>query len=139
MAKKPIWEKFKSPVEENEFFIVKENDDKSFTIYHKGYDTVIECSKYVIKGASAIYKNFNNEVYLYNEDNMQKFGQGNSSANMIELTGWTYKIIDGNKELVVKYLDEKGYKFIRLVDEQGNLYKRNSKKKLNTEIETLGL
>ena len=137
--KKPFWKTITNPVEENEYYVVAKNEDNTFSIYHKFNETVIKTNKYAIVGSTVLYNNFAGESYLYNEDAPQKYGQGNSLATAITIASWGYKKINGKKELVVVYNDEKGYKFVRLVDEQGNLYKRSKKVNNDTQENSVTL
>lgn len=134
--KKPIWKSIENVVEENEFFIV-EKKEIGYIVYNKQTDSVFQCEKYTIVGSTLIYKDINGSSFVSNEINQQRYGQGNILVNVMEISSWGYKTICGSKQLYVKYLDEKGFKFIRLVDENGNLYKKPAKKLQETEVAAL--
>lgn len=112
----------KNVIEENKFYIVEKLEDGSFAIYRKQKGTVIYCEEYALRASTVVYKS-NGVSYLHNEDVPQKHGQGNTPAVRFEIDSWRLK----GQDLIVKYFDEKNYKFIRHVDENGNLYKKTRK------------
>ena len=112
---------------------------KVFKLYHKNNDTVITCTKYEIKGPAVVYvdvKSEDGKAIYYNEDKMQKYGMGSVPSMIFEIDSWQYKKVAGNKELVIKYTDTSGRKFVRIVDENGDVYKKR-KTVQQTEEETV--
>lgn len=122
-------------VEENDFYkVIKSDENGKFYIFSKNSkeysdefnDSCYIADKYEIIG-SAVLEDNNGNKYYSNYINRQAYGQGRCLVNRFEIDAWKTKVIDGVEQTVVKYFDEKGYKYIRYVDEQGNLYKKQKK------------
>lgn len=125
-------------VEENEFYkVIKSDENGKFYIFSKYDDTFWTCDKYKIIGTAVLQANYDYKNYC-NMLNMQPYGQGRSLAYVIGIDSWKTKVVDGKEQTVVTYYDEKGYKYIRYVDEEGNLYKKQKKIKQEQE-ETISL
>ena len=108
-----------------------ENDDKVY-VFSKYDDTYWTCDKYKLVGPAVLQINGEHKLY-WNMINYQPHGQGRSKCYVMEIDSWETKVIDGTERTFVIYHDEKGYKFVRFVDEDGNLYKR--KRDLKNENE----
>lgn len=125
--KKPVWKTVENPVEQNEFYIVKKNDDGSYTIYTKQDDIMFRCVDYKIVNSTLLYDTKHTKL-LSNHFKYQPYGLGRSLTYSMIIDSWEEK----NGEVIVRYTDENNYKFVRHIDEQGNLYK---KKKAVSKIE----
>ena len=120
-------------VEETEFYKVTKSDENGkFYIFGKVDDALYVACEYKIVGSAVLENNYGQKFYS-NFVNPQAFGQGRCLTHRFEIDSWKTKVVDGVEQTAIKYFDEKGYKYIRYVDEQGNLYK--SKKKQTKELQ----
>ena len=109
-------------VEENKYYIVEKRENGKFLLHKKRGGTIIYCDEYLLINSTVLFRE-NGTALFHNEDHWQKYGQGHSLAYRFEIDSWKVK----GDEVVIKYYDEKGYKFIRYVDKDGNLYKKTKK------------
>lgn len=123
MAKKLVIKGTK--IEENQYYkVIKPEDDKNKVYVVSKYDdTIYECDSYKIIGA-AVLQELQGSKFYSNYVNIQKYGQGKVTCNRMEIDSWTTK----NNQTAIKYFNEKGFKFVRFIDEEGNLYKKQPKK-----------
>ena len=120
-------------VEETEFYkVIKSRENGKFYIFCKFNDGYYTADNYKIIGSAVLQDEKGSKQY-WNTVNWQPFGQGRSLCYVMEIDSWKTKVVDGVEQTAIKYFDEKGYKYIRYVDEQGNLYK--SKKKQTKELQ----
>ena len=116
-------------IEENQYYkVIKPEDakNKKFYIYSKYDDTVYVCKTYKIIGAAVLEDNGDSKFYS-NYVNMQKFGK--VSFQRVEIASWDSKVIDGAEQTKIVYINERDQKFVRFIDENGNLYKKQTAKK----------
>ena len=125
-------------IEENNYFKVikpEEETNKKFYIFSKYDDTCWVCDKYKIVGSAVLQINGESKLY-WNFINWQPHGQGRCLCYVIEIDGWKTKVVDDKEQTVVVYHDEKGFKFVRHLDEEGNLFKKKKEIK-QTQEETV--
>ena len=125
-------------VEETAFYrVIKSNENGKFYIFSKYDDTMYIARQYKIIGAAVLENNYGQKYYS-NFINPQAFGQGRCLAHRWEIDSWETKVVNGKEQTMVKYLDEKGFKYIRCIDQEGNLYKKNKQaKKVEEDVVSL--
>ena len=122
-------------VEENQYYKVVKPESKNYYIFSKYDDTYWTCVDYKIVGAGLLRTLDNGDKLYSNHINMQTFGQGRTLFHTLEINKWKELNIDGKIVTVLEYFDEKGYKFIRCLDEKGSFYKPTKKIKFEDKQE----
>ena len=86
-------------------------------------------------GAGLIIKLDNDDLLYINAVNMQTFGQGRTLFHTLEIAAWKDVQIGDETVTALQYYDEKGYKFVRCLDQYGNFYKPEKKIKFELKDE----
>lgn len=119
-------------VEQTKHYKVLKRKDGEFCILSRYDDTVYHADNYKLIGY-AVLKEYNGSKQYWNMKNWQLHGQGKSTCYAMLIDSWETETVDGKEETSIKYHNERGNKFVRFIDEEGNLYKKNKAKKVEQE------
>lgn len=137
-------------VEENKHYVVMSGNNsqmKSQNKYiviskkDKGEEIFMETDEYKIIGSTVIYRDRQTEgLLIFNQEKGIVFGIGNRKTTIFDIDSYATAIVDGKEQTIIKYKEElypnlgdlKTYKLVRLIDDEGNLYKKpkNAKVKI---------
>jgi len=117
--KKPVWRTIENPVEQNKFYLVEKKDNGSFVVYEKKEECWHNCLAYKIINSTLLVDTGDVKL-LCNSQKWQPYGLGRSLGEIFEIDSWE----DTEGEVIIKYTDEKGRKFVRNIDAEGNVYKK---------------
>lgn len=122
-------------IEQNEYYKVIRTTRGTYQVFSKYDDSYWTCVDYKIVGAGLIIKLVNGDLLYINAVNMQTFGQGRTLFHTLEIDKWKDVRIGEETVTALQYFDEKGFKFIRCLDENGNFYKPEKKIKFEQDNE----
>ena len=122
-------------IEQNEYYQVVKNNEDGYRVFSKFDDSYWTCVEYKIVGAGLIIKLDNDDLLYINAVNMQTFGQGRTLFHTLEIAAWKDVQIGDETVTALQYYDEKGYKFVRCLDQYGNFYKPEKKIKFELKDE----
>lgn len=97
-----------------------------------GNETLVSTDEYRIIGSTLIFRSdVSGELMLQNEKQLQKYGVARSLAERFTIDSYATAIVNGKEQTIIRYTEEiwpnngdksKKYKFVRLIDDEGNLY-----------------
>ena len=122
-------------IQSNEFYKAIRTQEGEYCVINKINGSYCYCVDYKIVGSALLVKLESGEQLYINHENMQEFGQGRSLAYTIEIDAWKDVKIENKVVTAIQYFDEKGFRFVRCLDEVGNFYKPNKNIKFEQETE----
>ena len=122
-------------IQANQFYKATLIKEGKYFVYIKSNDSYYYCTDYKIVGAGLLVELENGDRLYVNYEKMQEVGQGRVSAAILEIDAWKEVRINKNIVTALQYFDEKGLRFIRCLDENGNFYKPSMKINFEEEKE----
>ena len=114
--------------------VIKEAATGEYVILSKFDDSMYRADAYKIIGY-AVLQDENGSKHYWNLKNWQLHGQGKHKCYVIVIDSWETTNVDGKEETKIKFVNERGNKFVRFIDEEGNLYKKQKEQIKVTESE----
>lgn len=114
-------------IQSNQFYKAVITQEGVYCVINKINGSYYHCVDYKIVGAALLVKLESGEQLYINYENMQEVGQGRAMAHTLEIDAWKDVKIKNNVVTALQYFDEKGFRYVRCLDDNGNFYKTTQK------------